>query len=101
MNEQIRLIPVEETTRGGNIHSTPKYNDARSVYARASSVGSREFFDSLRAGIELSARFEVWRAEYQDEKLVQWHGDEYRVVRTYHNDAHQTVELICEKLRGR
>ena len=101
MNERIDLIPVSETARNGNIHSTPQYDQARAVYARASSVGSREFFDSLRAGIELAARFEVWQDEYRDEKLVRWNDQEYRVVRTYRNDAHFSVELVCEKLKGR
>ena len=101
MNDPITLIPVDEGIEKGNITRETQDKQARSVYGRAYSVGEREFYDAAQAGYELSCKFEVWAYDYQDERLLEWNSTRYRVVRAYHNREHRTVELTCEKVKGR
>lgn len=100
-NDLIRLIPVVEGVERGNITRDKQRNEARTVFGRASSVGEREFYDSVQAGFELSLKVEVWADEYNGELALEYNGEEYRVVRTYDNRHRHTVELTCEKIKGR
>ncbi|MBO5218412.1 MAG: hypothetical protein J6C52_03210 [Clostridia bacterium] len=100
-NDQIRLIPVVEGIERGNITRDKQENEARTVFGRAFSVGEREFYDSVQAGFELALKVEVWADEYNGELALEYNGEEYRVVRTYDNRRHRTVELTCEKIKGR
>lgn len=101
MNDVISLIPVDEGIEKGNITRETQEKKARSVYGRAYSVGEREFYDATQAGYELESKFEVWVWDYQGEQLLEWQGTRYRVVRKYQNREHRTVELTCERMKGR
>ena len=93
MNDKIRLIPTDERMERGNMIRAPIYDRARDVYARAYSVGMREFYDASNAGLNLAAKFDVWAHEYKGELIVKWQGREYDVSRTYKNG--DKVELGC------
>jgi head-tail adaptor len=101
MHDVVELIPVDESVIGGNIKRKPRYDDARTVYARAMSVGEREFYDSAQAGFRLDVKFELWEWDYQGERRVHYGGREYDVVRQYSNDKSHTMELSCERVEGR
>lgn len=100
MKSEVRLIPVTETIERGNIRREPQRNRMRRVLARVGSIGEREFYDSVQAGYDLSLRVEVWTADYRNEKMLLYGGEEYNVVRTYQNERRRT-ELYCEKVKGR
>lgn len=101
MNDIVTLIPVEEGIERGNIYRTPKREDAREVYAKVGSVGEREFYDSTQAGYDLSLKAEIWIWDYSGEQMLEYDGEEYRIVRTYRNDKNRKMELYCEKTKGR
>ena len=71
----------------------PVYDSAHDVYARAYSVGMREFYDASNAGLNLAAKFDVWAHEYKGELIVKWHDREYDVARAYKNG--DKIELGC------
>ena len=93
MNDKIRLIPTDERMERGNMIRAPIYDRARDVYARAYSVGMREFYDASNAGLNLAAKFDVWAHEYNGELIVKWQGREYDVARAYKNG--DKIELGC------
>ena len=101
MSEIVTLIPVEEKIVRGNISREAKREEAREVFARVSSIGEREFYDAMQAGVELSLRADIWLDEYESEGLLQHAGQEYRIVRTYRNARTRRAELYCEKVKGR
>jgi SPP1 family predicted phage head-tail adaptor len=101
MHDEITLIPTDERYVGGNLKRKPKYDEARAVFARALSVGEREFFDASQAGFELDAKFQLWQWDYQDERRLSYQGREYEVVRQYRNDKNRMVELSCARVEGR
>lgn len=101
MNDIVTLIPVEEGIERGNIYRMPRREYARQIYAKISSIGEREFYDSAQAGYDLSFKVEAWIWDYNGERMLEREGEEYRVVRIYSNDKRRTVELYCEKAKGR
>lgn len=101
MNDIITLIPVEEGIERGNIYRSPRRENAREVYAKVSSVGEREFYDSAQAGYDLSLKAEVWIWDYSGEQMLEYDDEEYRIARTYRNDKQRKMELYCEKAKGR
>ena len=59
------------------------------------SVGYNEFYAARSAGIELSVVFVLALAEdYAGEKIVEWNGVRYRVVRTWMQG--DGIEITCE-----
>lgn len=101
MNDRIRLIPVDEGIEKGNITRETQESSARDVYGHCYSVGEREFYDATQAGYELDLKVRLWALDYNGERLLEWSGERYRVVREYRDREHRTVELTCEKVKGR
>lgn len=101
MNDPIRLIPVDEGVDKGNITRETREGGARNVYGHCYSVGEREFYDATQAGFDLDLKVRLWALDYAGERLLEWQGERYRVARTYQDRDHRTVELTCEKVRGR
>ena len=93
MDERIKLIPTDERMERGNMVRTPIYDQARTIYARAYSVGMTEFYDASAAGLTLLVKFDVWYHEYEGELIVSWHDREYDVQRVYRNG--DRIELGC------
>ena len=59
------------------------------------SVGYNEFYAAKSAGIEPTIVFRMEDySDYDGQKIVEFHGTRYRVVRTYTNS--QMIELTCE-----
>lgn len=59
------------------------------------SVGYNEFYAAKNAGIEPSVVFVLALAEdYAGEKVVEWNGARYRVIRTWMQG--DGIEITCE-----
>lgn len=101
MHDIIQLIPVEGSTIKGNIRRDPKYDAAKTVFAKMRSITEREFYDASQAGFNLAARFDVWQWDYDGEGRIIHEGKEYEIQRTYQNDKTRMMELSCERVEGR
>lgn len=101
MNDAIRLIPVDEGVDKGNITRETKEAGARDVFGHCYSAGEREFYDASQAGYDLALKVRLWAWDYAGEQLLDWENERYRVVRTYRDREHRTVELTCERVKGR
>ena len=70
---------------------------AREVPCSVRSVTRSEFYNALNAGVRPEYVFELALAEdYEGERVVRFHGQKFRVVRTFVNDA-DGIEIICER----
>ena len=70
---------------------------ARTVYCTVRSVGRTEMYHAMSAGLQPEYIFELAHFfEYQGEKLVEYQGVEYRVIRTYVTDT-DTIEITVER----
>ena len=90
----IKLITENSRTHG--VHESVEDN-ARTVYCTVRSVGRSEFYNALNAGVQPEWVFVLTLAEdYQGERIVRYHGQKLRVVRTYVT-SDDGIEITCER----
>lgn len=70
----------------------------RKVFCKVTSIGSREWFDGGRNGLNPELRFIVFRYDYDGEKIVKFHGDYFTIYRTFIRD--DNIELYTERRQG-
>ena len=91
-NDTITLIS-ETAPRGVFDEIVPSQNE---IPCEVRSVTRSEAYQARAAGLNPSIVFRIRIAEdYDDEQTVLYHGNRYRVVRTYQDDF--WLELVCEK----
>lgn len=64
------------------------------AFASKKSIRQSEFYQAQAAGLKPSIAFDVRSMEYNDEKLLEYEGKRYRIMRTY--ESGEFTELICE-----
>lgn len=64
------------------------------VFASKKSIRQSEFYQAQAAGLKPSIAFDVRSVEYNDEKLLEYDGKKYGIMRAY--DRSEFIELICE-----
>lgn len=68
----------------------------RKVFCEVQSVGYNEFYRAKENGLEPTFRFILADTrEYQGEKICEYEGNRYRIVRTYVD--RQRIELTVEE----
>lgn len=71
------------------------------VYVQPRSIYASEFYNAAQAGLHPSITFTLTnRADYNGEKLVEWEGTTYNVVRVDWNAQRDAISLICEERIG-
>lgn len=71
------------------------------VYVEPRSVYSSEFYSAAQVGLKPSITLRLTnRADYNDEKVVEFHGKEYDVIRVDWNAQRDRVDLVCEERVG-
>ncbi len=89
---------VTETLVQDNYGVYQRTETERKVFCDVNSVGSREWFDGGRSGLNPELQFIVFRFDYNGEKIVKYMGNYYTVYRTYvKNDF---IELYTERKQG-
>lgn len=87
---------ITETESAHGVHDTVT-ETARTVYCTVRSVTRSEFYNALNAGVQPEYVFVLALSdEYQGERVVRYHGQKYRVVRTYVTED-DGIEITCER----
>lgn len=73
---------------------------ARAVFCNKKSVGYSEYFKSQQTGKLVEAKYEVHKADYGGEDVVEVNGRRYFVLKTYDTGT-DTIELTLTDLRHR
>lgn len=80
------------------------------VLCRLLSVGGTEFYNAQVRGLKPEIKFIIHAFEYAGQKMVEFQGQKYRVIRTYEEDSmlsntkyknilkHEELELTCERV---
>lgn len=68
-----------------------------SVWGRECSIRGNEFYEAQSRGIKLSAMFIIKPYEYENQTLLKYEGETYKVERTYKKDT-ENLELICSRV---
>ena len=72
----------------------------RKVYCTVKSVGQSEVYQAQAAGLNPELKLILAHAfEYRGEKLLEFHEERYRIIRTYINEGDQ-IELMIQKETG-
>lgn len=70
----------------------------REIYVQPRSVYSSEFYNAAQAGLKPSITLYITnRADYAGEKVVEYHGREYRVIRADWKGQRDGLSLILEE----
>jgi len=90
------LILISETyTRDENGNFNPK-EALTSVLCDLKNVTRSEFYSAAQAGLKPELVVEINGFEYAGQKLVEFMGERYSVVRSY-RPTFETLELTCER----
>lgn len=90
------LTLISESPKAHGVFE-PATETPRQVFCSVRSVGMREAYEAMSNG--LNPEFVFVLSDYSDydgEKVCEYNGTRYRIVRTYRNN--QSIELTVEKL---
>ena len=99
--DEITLIaqvpPAEPVNENG--FPNPAAETQRTVYGNKKSVGYAEFYKAAAAGYEAAMKFDVYAEEYAGERLAEYDGKRYKILRTYHDPRNiDMIELTLTDL---
>lgn len=87
---------ISENRTGHGVHETVTETE-RTVYCTVESVRRTEYYTALNVGIQPEFVFKLSLAEdYQNERLIMYHGQKFRVVRTYMTED-DGIEITVER----
>lgn len=97
--DEITLISeVSEKDRvNKNGFATKPKESTRTVFCNKKSVGYSEYFKSQQTGKLVEAKYEVHKADYGGEDVVEVNGRRYFVLKTYDTGT-DTIELTLTDL---
>ena len=73
-----------------------------SVFVMPRGVYNAEFYNAAQLGLHPSITFELTnKADYNGEKVIEWEGKDYNVIRTDWNAQRDKISLICEERVGK
>ena len=91
MNEVLILI---RQTQGSDEYGDPVVTEStREVFGRLGSIGQAEFYQAHAVGLKPELKFILADyLDYENETLVEYQGQRFRVLRTFRNG--QELELV-------
>lgn len=68
------------------------------VYVQPRGVYQSEFYNAAQAGLHPSITFALTnRADYNGEKVIEWEGKDYNVIRVDWTAQRDGISLVCEE----
>ena len=96
MNRADVIQLISENRTGHGVHEAVT-ETSRTVMCEVQSVRRTEYYNALNAGIQPEYVFKLALAEdYQKERLLMFHGQKFRVVRTYLTED-DGIEVTVER----
>ncbi len=90
----IRVNVVRYDKYGNEVTETK----SREVFVQPRGVYHSEFYEAAQHGLSPSVTFLLSiRDDYHGEKLIEWHGAQYKVIRVDWTAQKDGVALICEE----
>ena len=80
-----------------NIGNQIETEERTEIFCNTKSVTRAEFYNAATTDLKPSLVFVVHLYEYNDEEMVEYKGNKYRVIRSYMTNTEE-IELVCEKV---
>lgn len=95
----LKGVPTATYDEYGNEVIT--YTD-KTVYVQPRGVFNSEFYNAAQLGLHPSVTFVIAnKADYSGEKIVEFEGKQYNVVRTDWDAQRDAIRLVCEERVGK
>ncbi len=88
-------------------YGTPTYDECGNevlnvttteVFVQPRGVYNAEFYNAAQAGLHPSITFELTnKDDYNGEKVIEWEGKDYNIIRTDWAAQRDAIRLICEE----
>lgn len=62
-------------------------------------VSQSEFYRSMKAGMQASAQVDIWAVDYEGEKIVEFNGRRFNVVRAFQSEFDVKTLILSEVIR--
>lgn len=96
LNDTIKLIDVT-VTKDADGYEVINETLAEVKCASGNGITRAEFYEAYKAGLKLSAAFELWGCDYSGQKEIEHHGKRYKVERAFPlTDG--AVQLNCSEV---
>jgi len=91
------LTLIGETIQEDGIGNQKPVETRTTILCALNSVGRNEFYSGATAGLRPEYIFTVHAYEYGGERIVEFEGVRYRVIRTYQTGTEE-IELTAERV---
>lgn len=91
------LISVSYTQSDYGVYTASETSS--SVFVDVTSVGSNEWFEGARNGLNPQYRFTLFSYDYDGQKVIEYDGVRYTIYRTYLRSKDE-IELYTELKKG-
>lgn len=96
-SDVINLIGVTRTQNEYGVWKATQ--TSTQVYCQVESISQAEFYNAGREGLNPSFKFTMFFADYHEETIVEYKGNQYSVYRTYLR-RDDLIELYVERKAG-
>jgi len=93
------LTLIGQTIQEDEIGNQKPVETETTILCRLKSVSRAEFYDAAASGLRPELVFVIHAYEYGGERVVEFEGVRYNVIRTYQVDFEE-MELVCERVVG-
>jgi SPP1 family predicted phage head-tail adaptor len=93
------LTLINETIDEDEIGNQNPVETRTTILCAIDSVGRNEFYSGAAAGLRPELVFVVHTYEYSGERIVEFEGKRYSVIRTYQTGTEE-IELTVERMIG-
>ena len=93
------LVLIGETIQEDEIGNQKPVETRTTVLCSVKSAGRSDFYSGAAAGLRPELVFLVHAYEYNGERIVEFEGMRYRVIRTYQTGTEE-IELTVERVVG-
>ena len=97
-SEVVELIEIDADARTELGGREPMVMSKLEVFANAKSARSSEFYQAMQSGMEIVRVFEIWKEEYNEERVIKHNDKYYTVIRTY--EIGDKIEISCSRRKG-
>lgn len=99
-SDVITLIktPAEDQIDKDGFPLPPEEESSRVIFANKKPAWQSEFFNAQLSGIEIRHKFDIYTIEYDGERLAEYEGKRYRIVRAGESKNGELTELTLSDL---